>query len=155
MPPQYGGLEFAGLDIQQPSIFFDVMGSLWEPAEHRGEDDVVPGKAGRYRRNRVADRRLISLRGWTRGIGGTVEERQQAWALAEEALGAILSPANDPAVLEVISPYLGLPSGSASITAAVVEWTAGPVYNTMSFRRWTFVLEAIGDSPDWTIEESS
>jgi hypothetical protein len=151
MPPVYGGLTFRSTGLQTETLFFDLMVSLYEPAEHRGGDDIVPGRAGRFRRNRVPDNRLLPFQGWTRGVGGTVAERQGSWHTAESVLGALLDPSTDPGALVIVSPYMGLASGSASILAAVVEWTPGPVQNTMSYRRWTFVLEAIGEPPNWTV----
>lgn len=154
MPPVYGGLTYASVDIQKVTLFFDFMESIYQPAFHRGSDDIAPGMAGRYRRNRIPDNRLLPLQGWTRGVGGTRLERQQSWNDAEAELGALLDPTEDPRALIVLAPYQGLLAGSASIMAQVVEWEPGTPQNGMSYRRWAFVLEAIGNPPDWLIEES-
>lgn len=150
-----GGLSYRGTDIQTDNLFLDLMGSLYEPAFHRGRDDIVPGRAGRYRRNRVADQRLIPLQGWTRGTGEDKASRRESFDAAEASLGALLDPAEDAGVLLVIPPYMGLAGASQSILAVVSEWTAGDVQGSLSFRRWTVVLEAVGNPPEWTEESPS
>lgn len=153
VPIILGGLSYRAVDFQTENLFFDFMGSLYEPADHRGQDDVVPGMPGRYRRNRVSDQRLIPLKGWTRGTGSTAVERRQSFDAAESVLGGLLDPSADPGVLLVIPPYMGLTGGPMSILAAVANWTAGAVEGSLSYRRWTVELEAIGNPPDW-VEES-
>lgn len=151
----YGGLTYRTVDIQRPDLFFDVMSSPYEPAEYRGRDDIALGRPGRVRRNRIADRRIINLRGWTRGIGTTVEERRESWNDAEAEFLALLDPSLAPGALIVLAPYLGLLSGSLSIDVVGLNWIAGDVIGSMSFRLWTVELEAVGNPPDWTNDESS
>lgn len=151
----YGGLTYRTADIQRPDLFFDVMSSPYEPADFRGRDDIAIGRRGRVRRNRLADRRIIPLRGWTRGIGTTLLERRESWNDAEADLLALLDPSMDPGALVVLAPYLGLLSGSLTIEAIGLNWIPGDVIGSMTFRRWTVDLEAVGNPPDWTNDESS
>lgn len=149
MPPIYGGLTYRGVDIQNENLFLDLMGSLYEPSFHRGQDDVVPGMPGKYRRNRVPEQRLVPLKGWTRGTGETAVDRRESFDAAESVLGAILDPATDEGLLIAIPPYMGLSGTSQGLLAVVSEWTAGNIQGSLSFRRWTVVLEAVGNPPDW------
>lgn len=151
----YGGLSYRGVDVQTPTLFLDLFSSLYEPAFHRGKDDVVPGRPGRYRRNRVADQRLILLQGWTRGEGEDAASRRESFDAAEATLGTLLSPSDDPGVLLVIPPYMGLSGASQSILAVVSNWTVGPVEGSLSYRRWSIELEAIGNPPEWTEQSPS
>lgn len=148
-----GGLFYRGTDIQTENLYLDIQSSLYEPAFHRGRDDIVPGMPGRYRRNRVVDQRLIPLIGWTRGTGATKQDRRESFDAAEAVLGGLLDPSEDAGALTALAPYMGLPSGSQTIMAVVAEWTPGDVEGSLSFRRWAVVLEAIGNPPDW--EEGS
>jgi len=152
--PCYGNAEYKSVDIQSATLFLDIASSLFEPADHRGGDDILAGLPGRYRRNRVPDQRLITLVGWTRGVGVDVEERQQSWADAEATLGGLLDP-DDDGDLVAMAPYLGLSAGTASITCYPLSWTPGIPQSKMTFRLWTVVLEAVGNPPDWTVAESS
>jgi hypothetical protein len=151
----YGGLTYRAVDIQRPDLFLDVLSSPYEPADYRGRDDIALGRPGRVRRNRLADRRVIRLNGWTRGIGTTIEERRESWNDAEAELLALLDPSMAPGDLTVLAPYLGLVGGSLTIEAVGLNWLAGDVLGSMSFRRWSIELEAVGNPPDWTNDESS
>lgn len=138
------------VDLQTPDTYFDIYQGFNEYPEVRGQDDVVPGLPGRMRRNRVDDVAVLELRGWVRGIGGTVVERQQAFRASVAALRASLDPTGEEGTLTVLAPYLGLASGSQSIQAYAVSILGGDHQNTMSFMRFSIELEAIGDPPRWT-----
>lgn len=151
MPPRLGGLTYKSVDIQDDEIFFDLMpGGLFLPASHRGEDDVVPGKAGRYRRNRVPDVRLMDLRGYVKGVGADLEERQQSWRSSMAVLTALLDP-DTGGSLVVIGPYMGLADDeTATITAYPKSWVEGQPQNLLTYQKWAFVLEAV--DVDWEYE---
>lgn len=151
--PCFGGATYKSADIQSATLFLDIASSLYEPADHRGGDDTLAGRPGRYRRNRVADVRRISLVGWTRGVGADLAERQQSWADAEALLGGLLDP-DVVGNLVAISPYLGLAGGTATIAAYPSNWIPGLPQAAMTYRRWTIELEAVGNPPDWSIDES-
>lgn len=145
----FGGLTYRGVDIQRADLFLDLLSSPYEPADHRGSDDVVPGLAGRFRRNRVADRRLIALKGWTRGIGATAVARRESWNVAEADLLALVDPSLAAGDLTILAPYMGLPSGSLTIEAIGLNWVGGDVLGSMSFRRWSIELEVVSNPPNW------
>lgn len=149
LPLPLNGLTYKGDSLQTLETYFDIHSGFWEPADVRGQDDVIPGLAGRFRRNRVKDRRIIELRGFVQGIGGTQLERQQNWQAATAALMALMDPTGASGSLAVVAPYMGLPSGSKTITAYPLNVVGGPVLNTMSFQRWSIELEAVGNPPDW------
>lgn len=161
MPPVYGGLTLTRgatvLDVQSEEIFLDLMPlGYFGPADVKGKDDIAPGKAGRFRRNRVYDIRKVELRGHIRGVGGSRVERQQSWNMASEALGSILSPVDDtPLTITVLAPYMGLEAGSAALEAYAVDWITDEPHNSMSFSLWTIELHSIADPPEWVLDESS
>lgn len=160
MPPIVtGGLvwDWSGgtLQLQTDKLFLDVFSGFNEHPEVRGKDDVVPGLPGRYRRNRVDDRLIIELRGWARGVGGTAVERQQDFRATVTALQASMDPTGSGGTLTVLSPYLGLVSGSQSIVAYPMTMMGAELQNTMSFTRLSLELEAIGNPPRWFTDESS
>jgi hypothetical protein len=149
-----GGLEWERdsetLELQTDRVFFDIHRGFNEHPEPRGRDDVVPGRPGRYRRNRVDDRLVIELRGWVRGIGADAEERQQDFRDAVTALKAAMDPTGGAGTLTVIAPYLGLPAGSQSIEDAYpLNMLGGEVSNTMAFQRFSIELEVVGNPPRW------
>lgn len=147
--PCYDAATYKSVGIHTPTLYLDVASSIYEPATQRGEDDVVAGLPGRFRRNRIPDVRTIELVGYTRGIGATIADRQESWHDAEEDLGGLLDP-NTGGTLLLIAGYLGLP-GNASVTAYPLNWIAGVPQGTMTYRRWTIELEAVGNPPDWSV----
>lgn len=151
--PCYNLATYKTVGIQTPTLYLDVAGPLWAPAEHRGEDDVAAGREGRIRRNRVPDFRTIPLVGYTRGVGATVDERQQSWAEAEAIIGGLLDP-DVSGDLVLLAPYLGLASGTATIDAYPLNWIPGRPEGTMTYRRWTIDLECVDNPPDWQFDES-
>lgn len=140
------------LDLQTLKVYFDIHRGFNEHPDVRGRDDVVPGRAGRYRRNRVDDIQVIELRGWVRGVGATVLERQQDFRASVSAVKASLDPIGSGGTLTVLAPYLGLLSGSQSIQAypANNPLLGGEVTNLMSFQRFSIELESVANPPRWT-----
>jgi hypothetical protein len=149
MPLLLGKLSYKGTDLQTLKVYFDIASGFWEPAEVRGQDDIIPGLSGRFRRNRVKDRRIIELRGWIRGVGGTVLERQQDWGATTAAVMALMDPTGAAGTLQVTNPYMGLTSGTKTISAYPLNLIGGEVDNSLSFQRWSIELEAVGTPPDW------
>ena len=135
-------LTYRGTDIRTANIHFDIVRGFFEPADVRGFDTVVPGKAGRNARNRVRDRRMIELRGYVHNAAGT------AWHASTDTLMGLCAGTSAAGTLSVIAPYLGQASGTVSILARVVRVTAGPVVG-QRFQTWSIELEAVGDPPDW------
>lgn len=62
------GLTYAGSNVQTSDlqIFLQIVRGLNEPPTVRGEDTVVPARAGRTEGNRVNDVLPIELKGWVR-----------------------------------------------------------------------------------------
>lgn len=148
-----GSIRYRGLDLQDEGIWLDLASGLAEPPEVRGDDVLIPGKPGRTWMPKVADRRLIELRGHVHGMGVTLSDRQEAWREATDALMAVLDFTAAAGALEVDGPYLGIPAGvTYSIQAVAVNTVGGDVQGTMTFQLWSVRLEALGDPPEWTVE---
>lgn len=144
-------LTYRGTTISALPIRFRISSGFREPAQVRGSDDVVPGKAGRYVRNRVADQRLIELVGVVQGFGTDDQERAEDWGTNTDTLMALLDMTQDPGALVATGPDpdLGLASGDGfTISARATEIIPGEMVGC-AFQFWTVVLEAVGDPPDW------
>ena len=136
--------------LQTDKVFFELVQGYDAFPEVRGEDDVIPGRAGRDRRNRVDDRLIIELRGWVQGQGASRVARQQDFRASVTALMAQFDPTGDAGTLSVVSPYLGLPSGSDAILCYPLPWMeSADMAHYMSFKRFSIELEAVGDPPRW------
>ena len=144
-------LTFRSVDLQDDedprlaSVYFDLRSGYSEPAEARGEDDVIPGLAGQYPRNRISHRRIIILNGFIRGMGGTDTERTLAWRAATDTIMAVFDPALDPGELEISGGYLGITG--ATIQARATDVIGGEVISRQ-FQRWSVELLAV-DPVDW------
>lgn len=112
------GLTYRGTDIFTTNIEFDVHIGYAEPPSVRGADVIISGKAGRTHMTKVADQRLIELRGWVTGTGATLVAQQQSWRSNTDILMGLLDRTLAPGPLVVSSPALGLPA-SASTTLAL------------------------------------
>ena len=146
------GLSYRSVDLQTDNIKMDLYRGYFEPPEVRGEDDVIPGAPGRDEMGREVDRLLLRIEGYVIGTGADEEERQQSWHTATMALMATLDRTLASGVLVVTAPYLGLVSGTRTITARCVNMLGGPVEACMTLQRWSIDLEAV--EPIWD-EESS
>lgn len=156
-------LTYRSVDLQTTSIHLDLRSGLYEPATVRGEDDVVPGAAGRDVGARRKDTRRIILEGHIRGQGGTRDERAEDYRVSADALAAILDRSLDPGELSVgpiapdlfpdAAPYLGL-TESRSLNARVVNVISGPVLAHMSYQTLSVELECVDSPPEWVAESS-
>lgn len=151
-----GDLTYRSLDLQNgdtpqlSTIWFDIASGFSEPPEARGEHIVIPQKPGRTQMTLVADRLQIELRGFVRGIGGTMLERQQSWREATDDLMAVLDPTAAAGELEVEGPYMGLATGvSRTIDVLTVDAIGGEILNRHSYQKWTVKLLCITDPPEW------
>ena len=154
MPPSIlNSLTWTGawgtLDLQTLKVYFDLVQGFNEYPEVKGRDDVVPGRPGRYRRNRVDDRAIIELRGWVRGIGATPTARRQDFRATVTALRGAMDPTGGAGTLAVLAPYLGLVSGSQSIVAYPLSIMGGEVAASMAFQRFSIELESVANPPRW------
>jgi hypothetical protein len=139
------------LDLQTAKVYFDVFSGYDEYPEVRGEDDVIPGLSGRYRRNRIDDVAIVELRGHIRGVGATKAARAADFRASVVAVKAALDPTGSGGTLAVLTPYLGVPSGSKSIVGYPLSpgLLGGPLENYMSYARYSIEIEAIGNPPRW------
>ena len=149
------GLTFRSVDLQNADDPSDatIWLDLWnpfEPAETRGEDLVIPEKPGQTPMTHLKHRLVLELRGVVKGVGGTAAERSESFYTASEALRAVMEADLAPGTLSWVSPYLGLPSGSQSLSARCVDAIGGEITNRMSLQRWTFRLVCVDDPPEWT-----
>lgn len=158
-----GDLRFRSLDLQDGDpaaahiggIWLDLEEGFYEPADVRGEDDVVPEASGREVGARIRDVREIVLTGHVRGQGTTAAERSSDWYTRTQALMAVMQLHSDPGVLEVDGPYLGIPEGTGySLNARVVRVISGRIRNRMSYQTWSFQLRCIDSPPEWVEAES-
>lgn len=151
-------LTFRGTDLQTATIHLDLRSGYVEPPTVRGEDDVIPGAAGRDVGARRADARRIVLEGHVRGVGGDRDARALSFRTASDALAAVLDRALDPGTL-IVGPgvpaqfpdaatYLGLDQ-NYGLDARVVNAISGPVQAHMSYQTWSIELECVDSPPDW------
>jgi hypothetical protein len=155
------GLKVRSLDVQDgdepytAGIWLDLVSGHAEPADVRGEDDIVPGASGRSEGEWQRDVRRIQLEGHVRGFGATREERSSDWRANTDALMAVMQMHDAPGLVEVIGPYLGIPTGDTHfLNARCIRVLPGPVTNRMSYQAWSFTLECIDSPPEWQIEAS-
>jgi hypothetical protein len=136
-------------DLQTAKVYFDIHYGFNELPSTRGEDDIIPGLAGRYRRNRLDDQLIVELRGHVRGVGATKAARATDFRASVTALKAAFSPTGTGGTLAVLTPYMGLPSGSQSIVGYPLPPgpLGGELLNYMSFARFSIEIECIGNPP--------
>lgn len=153
-------LEYRSLDIQNAdrpedaTIWLDIW-NPFEPAEVRGEDQVIPQKAGMVPMSRYKHRRIIELRGFVRGVGSDETERAESFRIASETLLAVMDYSLAPGTLAAFAPYLGLPTGSeSSLPARAFDATPGPII-MQGYQLWVFRLLCVSTPPEWITEESS
>jgi hypothetical protein len=139
-----------GDEPEEATIWLDLAVGYFDPAEVRGEDDIIPGASGREAGQWQRDIRRLQMPGFVRGIGGNQDERSASWHDATVALMAVMQLYGDPVPIEVDGPYLGIPTGTTrTLNARCVRVIPGPVQNLMSFQPWSFELECIDSPPEW------
>ena len=151
-------LRYRGVDLQGANISLDLAVGYAETPDVRGEDDIIPGAAGREPGTRRADVRRIVLQGHVRGTGGTAQERAESWRAATDTLLAALAmteigtlevgPAA-PAQYPDAAPYLGLDVNYEIADVRCIAQVGGPVQAHMSYQTWSFELQSIASPPDW------
>lgn len=151
-------LTYRSVDLQTATIHLDLRSGFVEPPTVRGEDDVIPGAAGRDVGARRADVLRIVLEGHVKGVGGTRDERAASWRVASDALAAVLDRALTPGAIVVgptvpaqfpdAAPYLGLLQ-NYGLDARVVNAISGPVLAHMSYQTWSIELECVDSPPEW------
>ena len=149
-------LTFGGTDIKVSTarttggIYLDVVSGFDGVAEARGVDITIPGRPGRTPLSRVKHRRLIELRGYVNGdpTQATLALRQQSYRTHIATLQGLMDPDDAAKSLVVTTPYLGLPSGTKTISARYLD-AIWDVVVAGFFCRVSIQLEAVGNPPDW------
>jgi hypothetical protein len=136
-------LTYRGTDIRDVNIHFDVVRGYAELPSVRGEDTIIPGKAGRTVRARKKDRRVIELRGYIQATTAAT------WRTKTDTAMALFDPSLTPGALVITTPYLGLGAGSKTVQARTLSVVGGQIVASR-FQLWTIELEAVGDPPDWS-----
>jgi hypothetical protein len=141
------GLTFRSVDIQRAdfSVFLEVKRGLNEIPEVRGQDTVVPGLAGRYFRNRVADRRTIELRGFVSGYDATPSEAadRRDFRHRVEELRDLFDPTLDPGTLAA-----ALEDGG---TATIEARATNVVWNQVAPSLHEVSVEMESVDPEWVV----
>lgn len=151
-------LRFRGVDLQDENVSLDLAVGYAESPDVRGEDDIIPGAAGREPGTRRADVRRIVLQGHVRGTGGTAAERAESWRAATDAMLAAfdmtqigtleVGPAA-PGQYPDAAPYLGLSADQQIADVRCIAQVGGPVQAHMSYQTWSFELQSIASPPEW------
>lgn len=97
-------LEYDGTDLQPSNLSFslEIVAGLDDAAEVRGEDTIVPYRAGRIPRPRRFDRRRILLVGWVMGQGDDQESRRLDYRSSRRILAELFDPEAAVADLRVV-----------------------------------------------------
>jgi len=145
-------LEFRGLDLlsqRDPAnagegIRIQIVRGFLMPPDPRGEDYIVAARPGRIPGNRVPDLLTIGLAGYV------VASTAAMWRQLTDDLIEALTEGDGIAPGDLIArtPYLGLATGSASITARVKNVIEGEIQAQL-FQRWSIELEST--DPAWTL----
>jgi hypothetical protein len=152
-----GDLTFGSFDCRQTdrSITLDLVEGFWEAPQVRGIDVILVGKTGRYVPPiaRVADKRVIRLSGWVLGLGDTQQDR---WESLDETMTDLNTAfaGTSANTLTVTAPYMGVASGSRSLTARTMNTVIGQI-NSMAMCRVDIELECVDSPPEWVSDESS
>lgn len=138
-------LTYADTDLQDlDGIFLEIVRGLAERPSVRGSDTVVPGRAGRIRRNRVNDTLQIELRGWVCGSGVGEAAQRADFVANRTAFRTLFDPTAGDRTLSAT-----LEDGStATISAAAME---GIIWNQIvpTYAEVSVKLESV--DPDWVI----
>src|SRR5688500_9937519 len=137
----------------------DLVRGYTETPEVRGEDDVIPGAAGREPGARRADTRHILLEGHVRGTGFSPQARALSLRIASDALSVLLDRTLSPGSL-IVAPaapaqfpsaasYLGLTVNRQITGVRVLNFMSGPVQSHMSYQTWSIELVSIASPPNW------
>ncbi len=144
-------LSFDSTDLMRTDgLFLTIKRGLGEIPSVRGSDQVVPGRAGRIARARVADTLRIELEGIVGGIAAAAPftEPVSYYALVLE-MKALFDPTKAPAVLSCV-----LPDGS---TATINVRTLPPLLWDEEiaghFARLNVELESV--DPGWVVSRLS
>lgn len=127
----------------------DLLEGVWGVTSVRGKDDVIVGKTGRLRLNRIHDRLIIPIGGWMFGIGDTMEERWDDLNVSmTELRDAFDLTITD--TLVVTAPYVGVASGSVQLNARPINVVYGDILSIATVKV-DIELECVDSPPEWTV----
>lgn len=121
-----------------------IQAGFWGPAEYRGINTTIPGKAGQDPRPKFANQRIINMP--TRlqaatyaGLLALDDELRALWALTQA----------EPRILSVIGELYGVPAGFKRTIK--VQWVnAVPVWLTDRLRvEWQAQYVSVDSPPEW------
>lgn len=144
------GLTFDSTSLMRDdlSLFLAIKRGLGEIPTVRGEDQVVPGRAGRIARARVADQMSIELEGWVGGISDddpVVITEPEAYITLVRELVALFDPTQVPKALACT-----LADGS---TASILVRVSPPLLwdEKIAGRHAKLNVALVSVVPTWTI----
>lgn len=137
----YDGTELR--DLATRRCWFSIMSGWRDGLVVRGEDIVIPGKAGRDQESRVADYRVVHLHGLVLGTSET------NWDSVSSTLDGLFDPSDNAKNLVVTSPYMGLSAGTLTISARVYSVRVTQIVPYL-VSEWDVILHALGSPPDWS-----
>jgi hypothetical protein len=136
----YRGTEIRDLSARR--CWFSIESGWHDGIEVRGDDWVIPGKAGQTEGTHKDHVRVIRLHGL---VVGTDEAN---WKAVCSTLEGVFDPVLAAGNLVVSSPYKGLAAGTRTISAKTVNYrTTEVVANLVT--EYDVTLQAIGNPPDW------
>lgn len=121
-----------------------IVSGFWGPAEYRGRNTLVPGRAGQLARPKIADQRIINMP--TRLVAATHadlltldDELRALWAATQAA----------PKQLVVLGPLYGVAPGFKRTIS--VQWiNAVPLWLTDRLKvEWNAQYVSVDSPPEW------
>jgi hypothetical protein len=133
--------------------YFEIRaGGLDDVPSVRGSDTIIPGKAGREFRDRVADLMPVTLHGIVFGAASGADSAEESYRLRAAALKAVFDPTADPFPITIHAPLEGLPSGTATLNVRFLRFVVG--HQGAYFRIMDIECECIDSPPEWVVEGS-
>lgn len=126
-------------DVSTGALCLDLYQG-WGTLEVRGADVTIPGKDGQTPMTRRKHMRRIPVRAVIRGVGATLEDRQDSFLAARATLDALMDPSLLPGTVV---------TETHTIEARCSNEVSGPIRASMTFQEATFELVCISDPPDW------
>ena len=137
----YRSTELRDLSVRR--CWFSIVEGWKDGVAVRLPETVIPGKSGQIEETAVVDKRIIRLHGVV--IGSS----ESNWNTVRGELEAIFDPSLAAGNLVVTSPYLGLASGTKTLSARVDSIrTTERVHALVT--EYDVVLNAIGSPPNWS-----
>ena len=144
-------MTYRTVNIKTANINMELVRGYAEPAEVRGDDDVIPGASGRREQSRQKDRLILRLEGWVKGTGTTLLDRQKSWRTNTDALLALMDFTLASGNLVISDNYLGLADATTkTISCKCINYVPGPIQAAGTLQRWSFDLECVASPPVWT-----